>query len=88
MTHARPSDPPPPPPPDLDGGGSPIGPQTPDSDSTSMQSDSGPRTLSPTERQSPTRKNSSVGPVVWIVVIAVVVLLLVAGLVGYLVEIG
>ena len=53
-----------------------------------MQSDSGPRTLSPTERQSPTRKNSSVGPVVWIVVIAVVVLLLVAGLVGYLVEIG
>ncbi len=83
MTHARPSDPDPAQSPDVDSGGSPTGPQTPDSDSTSMQSDSGPRTLSPTERQSPTKTNSSTVPVLALVVIAVVVLLLVVGLVGY-----
>lgn len=83
MTHARPSDPDPAQSPDVDSGGSPTGPQTPDSDSTSMQSDT-PRTLSPTERQSPTKKNSNTVPALALVVIAVVVLLLVVGLVGYL----
>lgn len=87
MTHTGPSDPDPRESPDVDSGGSPTGPQTPDSDSTSMESDSGPRKLSPTERQSPTKTNSSKGPLVWIVVIAVVVLLVVVGLVGYMFEI-
>lgn len=86
MTHARPSDPDPRQSPDLDAGGSPTGPQTPDSDSTSMQSDSGPRKLSPTERQSPTKTNSSTGPILLIAAIVVVVLLLVVGLVGYMFE--
>lgn len=87
MTHTGPSDPDPGQSPDLDAGGSPTGPQTPDSDSTSMESDSGPRKLSPTERQSPTKKNSSTGPILVLVVIVVVVLLLVVGLVGYMFEV-
>lgn len=81
MTHARPSDPDPRQSPDIDRGGSPTGPQTPDSSSTSLRSDSA-RT-----EQSPTKKNSSTGPVLVIGLIVVVVLLLVVGLVGYMFEI-
>lgn len=86
MTHTGPSDPDPTDTPDVDSGGSPTGPQTPDSDSTSMQSDSGPRKQSPTERQSPTKTGSTKGPMLWLIVIGVIVLLLVVGLVGYMFE--
>ena len=81
MTNARPSDPDPAQSPDVDSGGSPTGPQTPDSDSTSLQSDSAAIGQSPTPM--PGRK----GPVLWIVVTVIFVLLVVVGLVGYMFEI-
>lgn len=81
MTHARPSDPDPAQSPDLDSGGSPTGPQTPDSDSTSMQSDSA------TMKQSPTPKPGNKGAIIPIIIIGLVVLLLVIGLAGYAFEV-
>ncbi|MBB1011219.1 hypothetical protein BXY47_0128 [Dietzia kunjamensis] len=87
MTNARPSDPDPAQSPDVDDTGSAPAGVTPDSDSTSMQSDSAARKQAPTERQSPTPQPGRTSPVVWIVVIAIVVLLLVVGLVGYAFEV-
>ena len=83
MTNARPSDPDPAQSPDVDHTGSAPAGITPDSDSTSMQSDSATEKQSPTQRQSPTPQPGNKGPVVWIVVFAVVVLLVVVGLAGY-----
>ena len=87
MTNARPSDPDPAESPDVDETGSAPAGVTPDSDSTSLQSDSASRKQAPTERQSPTPQPGRTSPVVWIVVIAIVVLLLVVGLVGYAFEV-
>lgn len=87
MTNARPSDPDPAQSPDVDDTGSAPAGVTPDSDSTSLQSDSATRKQAPTERQSPTPQPGRTSPVVWIVVIAIVVLLLVVGLVGYAFEV-
>ena len=87
MTNARPSDPDPSQSPDVDSTGSAPAGVTPDSDSTSMQSDSASRRQAPTERQSPPPTNSRKGAYVWIGVIGVVVLLLVIGLAGYAFEI-
>ena len=87
MTNARPSDPDPGQSPDLDSGGSPTGPQTPDSDSTSLQSDSATSKQGPRQQQSPTPQPGRKGPIVWIVVIAIMVLLVVIGLVGYAFEV-
>lgn len=77
MTSHTPPDPDPTDNPDLDAGGSPVGPQTPDSDSTSLASDSA-RT-----GQSPTKSNSKVGVYLILGLIVAMVLLLVIGLVGY-----
>ncbi|MCT1434923.1 DUF6480 family protein [Dietzia maris] len=68
--------------PDLDAGGSPVGPMTPDSDSTSLASDSA-RT-----GQSPTKSNSRVGIVVLLAIVVLVVLVLVFGLVGRMFGLG
>lgn len=87
MTNARPSDPDPRQSPDVDSGGSPTGPQTPDSDSTSLQSDSATRKQGPLEQQSPPPTGGTKGPIIWIVVIAVFVLLVVIGLAGYAFEV-
>ena len=82
MTSTPPPDPDPSDSPDLDAGGSPIGPQTPDSDSTSLASDSA-RT-----GQSPTKPNSRVGVYIVLAVIILVVLLMALGLVGRLFGLG
>lgn len=97
MTNARPSDPDPAQSPDVDSTGSAPPGVTPDSDSTSMQSDSthsdsahpgrATEKLSPTQEQSPTPQPGRTSPIVWIVVIAIIVLLLVVGLVGYAFEV-
>lgn len=87
MTNARPSDPDPGQSPDVDAGGAAPAGLTPDSDSTSLQSDSATDKQGPLQQQSPTPQPGNKGAVVWIVAIAVVVLLLVVGLVGYAFEV-
>ena len=87
MTNARPSDPDPAQSPDVDDTGSAPAGVTPDSDSTSLQSDSAARKQSPTQQQSPTPQPGRTSPVVWIVVIGIIVLLLLIGLVGYAFEV-
>lgn len=87
MTHSRPADPDPSQSPDLDSGGSPTGPQTPDSDSTSLQSDSATNKQGPLQEQSPTPKPGSKGAIIPIIIIGLVVLLLVIGLAGYAFEV-
>lgn len=87
MTNARPSDPDPAQSPDVDSTGSVPAGVTPDSDSTSMQSDSATEKQSPTQQQSPTPQPGRTSPVVWIVVIGIIVLLLLIGLVGYAFEV-
>ena len=82
MTNTRPSDPDPVDSPDLDAGGPPTGPQTPDSDSPSLDSDSA-RT-----GQSPTKSNSRIGIVILLGLIVLVILVLVLGLVGRLSGLG
>lgn len=77
MTSNTPPDPDPTNSPDLDAGGSPTGPQTPDSASTSLASDSA-RT-----GQSPTKSNSNTGVYLILGLIVAMILLLVIGLVGY-----
>ena len=86
MINARPSAPDPGQSPDVDSTGFAPAGVIPDFDSTSMKSDSASRVLAPTERQSPPPTTSRKGAYVWIGVIAVVVLLLVIGLVGYAIE--
>ena len=68
--------------PDLDAGGSPVGPMKPDSDSTSLASDSA-RT-----GQSPTKSNSRAGIVVLLAIVVLVVLVMVFGLVGRMFGLG
>lgn len=87
MTNARPSDPDPAQSPDVDSTGSAAPGVTPDSDSTSMQSDSATSKQSPTQRQSPTPQPGNKSAYVWIVAIVVVVLLVVIGLAGYAFEV-
>lgn len=86
MTNARPSDPDPSQSPDVDSTGSAPAGVTPDSDSTSMQSDGARDEQSLTQRQSPTPRSGNISAYVWIGAIALVVLLLVVGLVGYAFE--
>lgn len=87
MTNARLSDPDPAQSPDVDSSGSVAPGLTPDSDSTSLQSDSATSKQSPTQQQSPPPKPGAKGAYTWIAVIAVVVLLLVIGLIGYAFEV-
>lgn len=87
MTNARPSDPDPAQSPDVDDTGSVPAGVTPDSDSTSMQSDSATSKQSPTQRQSPTPQPGNKSVYVWIAAIAVFVLLVVVGLAGYAFEV-
>lgn len=82
MTNTTPPDPDPIDSPDLDAGGSPTGPQTPDSDSTSLGSDSA-RT-----GQNPTKSNSRIGIIILLGLIVLVILVLVFGLVGRLFGLG
>lgn len=82
MANNLPSDPDPSESPDLDAGGSPSGPQTPDSDSTSLASDSA-RT-----GQSPTKSGSRIGIYLLLGIIVLVVLVMVLGLVGRLFGLG
>ena len=82
MTNNRPSDPDPIYSPDLDVGGSPTGPQTPASDSTSLSSDSA-RT-----GQSPTKSNSRIGIFILLGIIVLVILVMALGLVGRLFGLG
>lgn len=72
MTHSPP-DPDPSESPDLDSGGSPEGPQTPESHSTSLESDSA------LTGQSPARSNSKTGVYLVIGILVLVVLLMVVG---------
>lgn len=78
MTHDSPPDPDPDMSPDLDSGGSPLGPQTPASASTSMASDSA------LTGQSPTPTGRPVAATIAIAVAAVLVLLIVVGLLARL----
>lgn len=87
MTNARPSDPDPAQSPDVDSSGAVSPGLTPDSDSTSLQSDSATRKQGPMQEQSPAPQPGNKSAYVWIAVIAVVVLLLVIGLVGYAFEV-
>lgn len=82
MANSLPPDPDPSDSPDLDAGGSPTGPQTPDSDSTSLASDSA-RT-----GQSPTKSGSRLGVYVVLGIIVLVVLLMALGLSGRLFGLG
>lgn len=87
MANARPSNPDPSQSPDVDSHGAAPAGITPDSDSTSLQSDSATSKQGPTEQQSPTPQPGNKSAYVWIAVIAVVVLLVVIGLVGYAFEV-
>ena len=78
MTQNKPPDPDPDMSPDLDSGGSPQGPQTPASASTSMASDSA------LTGQSPTPTGRPVGAIIAIAVVAVLVVLIVGGLLARL----
>lgn len=75
MTSPSPSDPDPRESPDLDSGGSPHGSQTPDSDSTSLQSDA-----ADTE-QSPAPSNTRAGVFLVIGILVLIAVLMVIGVV-------
>lgn len=82
MNRNGPPDPDPTNSPDIDGGGAPVGPQTPDSASTSMESDSAATGQSP-----PPRGKNGI-PAVFLIALAVVLLLVIAGLIGFAVTVG
>lgn len=63
--------------PDVDQGGSPVGPQTPDSSSTSLGSDSA------ATGQSPPPTGSRRMPTLFLIALAVVLLAVLIGLVGF-----
>ena len=76
VTQNRPPDPDPDMSPDLDSGGSPQGPQTPASASTSMASDSA------LTGQSPPPTGRPVAAITAIAVVAILIVLIVAGLIA------
>lgn len=82
MTHGGPPDPDPANTPDVDGGGAPVGPQTPDSASTSMDSDSA------ATGQSPPPRGKNGMPVLFLIGLAVVLLLVAAGGIGFALSVG